>query len=198
MQNDGYIKFNCDWIRAEPPEERIISELNFYRSKLFILKLIGMDPNGVGFGNVSIRFKENQFIISGTQTGSKEILQPNDYSLVTKFDIKKNYLECRGELEASSESLTHGIIYKSCTEANAVIHTHNYRIWRKLMNRVPATTQDAEFGTPELAFEIEELFKKNNVNEERIIIMGGHQDGIITFGKDIEEAYNILINNCEN
>ena len=37
--------------------------------------------------------------------------------------------------------------------------------------------------------------KSNKAKLEKIIVMGGHKEGIIAFGKSLEEAGNIIINN---
>ncbi len=45
-------------------------EFNAYRRKLLQLRLIGVDSNGVGFGNLSIRDgATNNFYITGSATG---------------------------------------------------------------------------------------------------------------------------------
>jgi hypothetical protein len=50
-----YIKFSCEPVAAEIISFGGIAELNAYRRKLLDLRLIGVDPNGIGFGNLSIR-----------------------------------------------------------------------------------------------------------------------------------------------
>ena len=53
--------------------------------------LIGAYPNGVGFGNVSVRIpRSRRFIISGTATGKIAFLTGAHYTLVTDFDIESN------------------------------------------------------------------------------------------------------------
>ena len=39
-----------------------------------------------------------------------------------------------------------------------------------------------------MANEIFKLFHETNALEEKIIIMGGHKEGIIVFGESLEEA----------
>ncbi|MGB3788502.1 MAG: hypothetical protein WA949_10870, partial [Phormidesmis sp.] len=41
--------------------------------------------------------------------------------------------------KASSESLTHGVIYTSAPKIGAVIHVHNSQIWQGLLDRGPTT-----------------------------------------------------------
>ena len=44
-----------------------------------------------------------------------------------------------------------------------------------------------------MANEIKRLFDETALNKEKILVMGGHREGIISFGKDLEEAGSILI-----
>jgi L-ribulose-5-phosphate 4-epimerase len=188
---EGYIKFNCDWIKQELNED--ITEINKWRNRLYSLNLIGAYENGIGFGNISIR-NGNNFIITGSKTGGIENLTNNHFTKVTNWYFNKNNLTCEGPIEASSESLTHAAIYTSNSNINAVIHVHNINLWEKLIHKIPTTDEKAEFGTPEMAYEIIRLFRENQITKKRILVMGGHKEGIISFGKDLEEAGNVLLN----
>jgi hypothetical protein len=61
------------------------------------------------------------------------------------------------------------------------------------LNEAPTTSKAAEYGTPELAYEIIQLFKRTDVPSRRIIVMAGHEAGILTLGKDLEEAFAVLM-----
>lgn len=188
--DEGYIKFNLSWEEKEFDfREKDFLTLSSHRDKLFKLGLIGAYPDGIGFGNLSIRYHKNQFIISGSATGNLENISKEHYALVTDFDIYKNRVNCIGQTKASSESLSHGVIYKSNTNVNAVIHIHHMEFWKKYLNNLPTTSTDAEFGTPEIAIEIAKLAN----HESGIIIMGGHKEGIISYGKSLNEAEEILL-----
>ncbi len=50
-----YIKFTCEHAATEITRFDGLAELNAYRRKLLQLRLIGVDANGIGFGNLSIR-----------------------------------------------------------------------------------------------------------------------------------------------
>lgn len=41
---------------------------------------------------------------------------------------------------------------------------------------------------------IKRLFKETNVKNKKILVMGRHKEGIISFGKDLREAYNKICN----
>ncbi|MBV9384959.1 MAG: class II aldolase/adducin family protein, partial [Chroococcidiopsidaceae cyanobacterium CP_BM_ER_R8_30] len=142
----------------------------------------------------SIRYKRTgKFLISGTQTGHLSCLTPSHYALVIDFDINKNSLTCKGPIKASSESLTHAAVYDASPAVNAVIHVHHFGLWRRLMNKVPTSPTDLPYGTPEIAKEIIRFFKEDNLIEEKILVMGGHKEGIIAIGRNLSEAGEVLL-----
>ncbi|MDJ0531326.1 MAG: class II aldolase/adducin family protein [Xenococcaceae cyanobacterium MO_207.B15] len=192
MIDEGYIKYQCYWTNQPSVSSEEIKQLNFWRERLYKLGLIGIYPNGVGFGNISIRHN-NTIIISGTQTGGISNLTTQHYTRVTDFDWEKNTVTCVGEIQASSETLTHGAIYTADPEVNGVIHVHHLPLWQKLMDKVPTTNRNCAYGTPEMAREIIRLCQETESKNQQIIVMSGHKEGIITFGKDLEEAGKILL-----
>ena len=163
MTEEGYTKFNSTWIPVELFQN--IEKLNEWREKFRSLELIGMH-DGIGYGNISIR-KYEGFIISGTKTGGIEKLTEQNYTKVINYDIDKNWLACVGKTDASSESLSHAAVYQSNKNANAVIHVHSLEMWERLINKIPTTSPEAEYGTPEIAREIIRLFKETDVKECR-------------------------------
>lgn len=197
MNQEGYIKFNCLWEKTDPVPEEIISDINYWRDVMYRKKLIGMYPDGIGFGNISIRLSGKTFLISGTATGGIEKLNAGHYVKVEDYDLKKNELTCRGPVKASSESLSHAVIYECSPETMAVIHIHNFELWEKLLHHFPTTAKEIPYGTPEMAMEIKRLFSETKVTEEKIIVMEGHPEGIITFGKTPEEAGSVLLSLME-
>ncbi len=190
---EGYIKFNCHWKEAGPVSHDHTRKINIWRDKLYALGLIGVYDDGIGFGNISMRYQRNTFIITGSATGGLKQLNENHFTLVTDYNLEQNSLECKGPIIASSESLTHAALYESAPEIQAVIHIHNLEMWKRLINRVPTTRTDAEYGTPEMALEIKRLFRETHVGQEKILVMAGHEEGIITFGKDMNEAGEVLL-----
>lgn len=188
---EGYIKFNLNFDeRAFNFSDQIFSEINATRRKLYEIGLIGAYPDAIGFGNLSIRNSFSSFIISGSATGSFKILSKKHYSLVTDYDIHKNSVSCTGLSKASSESMSHAVIYDTNPKVNAVIHVHHNNMWNCYFEKLPTTKKKAKFGTPEMALEIKKLAYKSS----GIIIMGGHPEGIITYGKSLFEAQKVLLN----
>ncbi|MCL2923255.1 MAG: class II aldolase/adducin family protein [Trichodesmium sp. MAG_R04] len=195
VMDEGVIKYHCYWIKRESVAIACITDLMKKRDLMHSLGLIGVYDNGIGFGNVSQRINNsNQFIISGTQTGHIPTLKLEHYTVVTDFNIEENSLTCCGPVKASSESLTHAAIYYYQPEIMGIIHVHNYRLWQELMFKVPTSSLDVPYGTPKMAKEMFRLFDEENLGVEKILVMAGHEDGIICFGKDLDEAANILLN----
>lgn len=184
---EGYIKYKCNWIQEEVIKLEQIHEINKWRSILMEEGLIGMYDNGIGFGNISMRMDEHTFMISGSATGGIKELTNDHYALVTDFNLTHNQLTCKGMTTASSESLTHASIYACSKETNAVVHIHHKEKWRSLLNHEATTDSSIAYGTPEMAFAIQRLIKEDKVGPSRIIVMGGHEEGLIAFGKTLEE-----------
>ena len=190
---EGYIKFNCNWIRAGPVPEKQVNDLNVWRDNLYERGLVGAYSNGIGFGNISMRSANGTFIITGSATGGLSRLNENHYVLVNDYDLSRNSLTCSGPVRASSESLSHAVIYECSPGTNAVIHVHNIGMWENLVNKLPTTCEKVPFGTPEMADEIKRLFDETSVAGGKILVMGGHREGIIAFGSTLDEAGKILL-----
>jgi len=191
--DEGYIKFNCDWNKANPIPIAQLTEIIKWRDLLHNLGLIGVYDNGIGFGNISIRDKGNTFIISGSATGGLKTLNENHFVIVNEYDLADNRITCSGPIQASSESLSHAVLYECSSEVNSVIHIHNLSLWKQLLYKVPTTSETALFGTPELAYEIKRVFNETKVCHENIIALAGHEEGFISFGKTLDEAGTILL-----
>ncbi len=195
MSETGVVKFQCERNAAELTAFAGFEELNACRRKLLQLRMIGVDAHGIGYGNLSVRAGEtNEFFITGSGTGGKPQLTLADYAKVSAFDFSRNWLRCEGAI-ASSESLTHSALYESATGIRAVIHCHAAKLWNQLLGRLPSTSAAVEYGTPEMAFEVKRLFAETDVREHQIFAMGGHVDGIIAFGRDVDDAFGALMRN---
>lgn len=187
--DEGYIKFQANWTKTPPLPEEELRELNRWRNRMYDLKLIGAYDDGVGYGNISRRWDaDGRFIISGSATGNLEKLGPEHYSLVTAVDIDQNRLTCRGPVIASSESMSHAVIYQECPEVNAVIHIHHLGIWKTLLHKVPTTYREATYGSPEMARSIIRLLRETELRATKIFVMEGHREGVFTFGETLDEA----------
>lgn len=194
MNDEGYVKFHSQRNEKNAISYSQMADLNRWRTKMHDLKMIGAYDNGIGFGNISVKTNSNpiNFIISGTQTGESRILKKEQYVLVTEYDFAANFVKCSGMTDASSESMTHASVYESQKDVSAVIHVHHFGLWKKLLYEVP-TTEKVPYGTPEMAQEVQRLFREGDTSKKKIIVMAGHEEGIITFGKDLDEAGNTIL-----
>jgi hypothetical protein len=191
---EGYIKFRCEWKPARPVPEADIRAINQWRDTLYALGLIGIYPTGIGFGNVSARKTgQKSFLISGTATGGIKKLDKRHYTRVTAYDFDKNALSCIGPIRASSESLSHAALYCAVPQVRAVMHIHSKKLWRRWIDKLPTTSRKAEYGTPEMAREIMRLLRKKETCRLGIIVMGGHAEGLIAFGRNPDEAGGRLL-----
>jgi ribulose-5-phosphate 4-epimerase/fuculose-1-phosphate aldolase len=188
------VKFTYERERADIAPFDALAELSAYRRKLIAQRLMGVDSNGVGFGNLSVRDGvSGNFYITGSATGGLPELTPTDCVRVVAYDFAKNWLRYEGTAIPSSESLTHAAVYESDPSTSAIIHCHDLGLWPTLLERVPATSKAVAYGTPEMAYEIMHLFKVSNAHSEKILVMGGHKGGIVTFGEDLEDAFDVLM-----
>ncbi len=187
---EGYIKFNCNWEQKEILiQKELFQELEKERTRLHKLRLIGMYSNGIGFGNISVRpTKSETFIITGSATGQFSVLNQSHYSLVTGYNFEENSISCAGLTKASAESLTHVAVYESLPEVGAVVHVHCLWLWEKLLNKFPTTLPEIEYGTPEMAYAVQKMVLEANSQDDKIIIMGGHQEGILAWGSNLHDA----------
>ena len=191
-RDEGYIKFSFAHEAAPPPAHPRLHELMRIRDDLHEWELIGVLPEGIGYGNISARIEgSTRFIITGSGTGLKFPIEPAHFCEVVSFDIAKNSVVCRGPLPASSESMSHGAIYAARPDANSVIHIHDRSMFRLLIQEgAPRSPADAAFGTPEMARAVGRLAA--TLSPVAALVMAGHEDGIIAYGPDPQSARDAL------
>jgi L-ribulose-5-phosphate 4-epimerase len=131
MIDEGVIKYRCQWTPGPPIAVDSLREVMAWRDRLHQSQLIGLYPNGIGYGNISLRLSPGTFAVSGTQTGYLVTTTPDHYTRVDSWDIDHNTLHCIGPLQASSESLTHAALYDASAEIQAVIHVHHRDLWQR-------------------------------------------------------------------
>jgi len=194
MAYEGIIKFKFE---CQNPHF-LIPDLDFktinpIRQLLKGKKYLGQYPDGISYGNVSLRCsKEDAFYITASDTGKLIHTTPTDYVKITNCDLNNNLCYYMGQSLPSSETLSHFIIYSYCPEAKAVIHIHDKTLWDLLKNKVPTSHPDVEYGTIEMVNEIIFLLQNSALKEKKILVMGGHEDGLISFGDNLEEACRLF------
>jgi len=94
----------------------------------------------------------------------------------------------------SSESMTHATLYDLGSHIRCVLHAHSPVIWRQARSlRLPTTDPSVPYGTRRMATEVARLYRETALSETRLLAMGGHEDGVIAFGRSAKEAGTALV-----
>ena len=204
---EGVIKFRLEHEAKKLDSRRyqeLAGKLAAWRQVMSLTRLVGQRPDiyeGAGYGNVSARIGppsnalgRRAFLITATQTSGKAKVSLDDFVVVEKYDFRRNWVRSHGQQQPSSESMTHGAIYDQGPQIRCVLHAHSPDLWRQAATlRLPTTDPDVAYGTPEMAREVQRLFRETAVAERQILAMGGHEDGILAFGRSPEEAGQMLV-----
>ena len=195
-RDEGYIKFSFAHEAAPAPAHPHLHDLMRIRDEFHRLGLVGVLPDGIGYGNLSARIAgTDRFVITGSGTGAHFPIAPAHFSEVVSFDIDHNRVVCRGPLPASSESMSHGAIYAARPDTHAVIHVHDRAMFQLLLKEdAPHTPADAAFGTPGMARAVGRLAA--TLPPVAVLVMAGHEDGLIAFGPDPHSARDALLEVC--
>jgi len=207
MVEEGVIKFQAEHRHGPLKGERseaLVHELSGWRELLVRTGLMGQSLvryGGAGFGNLSARMPPfpgergaRAFLVTGTQTAGLAQVGPEHFCLVRRYDVGSNRVESEGPVLPSSEAMTHGAIYDLGPQIRYVFHAHTPVIWKLAFAlRLPTTSERVAYGTPEMASEVQRLYRDSVLPESRILAMGGHEDGVITFGRTAEEAGEVML-----
>lgn len=208
---EGVIQFELEHhagpLRLGDAEDECAHALLGWRQVMVRLGMIGRDParyEGLGFGNVSARVPpwgggrgRRPFLITGSQTGGVESPTVQDLTRVGRWDRRRHAVTSRGVRRPSSESLTHAALYDVAPTVRFVFHGHAPVLWRAALDgrlgAVPTTGVDVGYGTPEMAEEIHRLWKETRLSMGRFLVMAGHEDGVVGFGRTGAEAIASLV-----
>lgn len=190
MIDEGYTKYVVHWMDRRPVALPEVAELDRWRRRLYDAGLIGQyRDSGIGYGNISVRVgRGSEFLISGTRTGDRRHTGREHYALVIHADIEGNSVTCRGAVQASSEALTHAAVYALDLSTGAVVHVHDDVLWERLKGTTPTTDASVPYGTPEMAREFARLWRDGDFAQSGVAVMAGHESGIVSFGRDLQEA----------
>jgi ribulose-5-phosphate 4-epimerase/fuculose-1-phosphate aldolase len=199
--HEGVIKFQLDFQEGFAPSGNVLRELNAWRSIFRDLGLLGRNParyDGYGFGNLSRRLPghgDTAFVISGTQTGHLQRLLPEHYATVHQCHPAANQLKASGQTKPSSEALSHGALYQCEPKILWVMHLHSPEIFnRRTQLDLPCTAPSADYGTPEMAAEIQRLANSHDDHSSsNLLVMTGHQDGILAYGPTAAETGGLIV-----
>lgn len=194
---EGVIKFRLDHHEDPAPDAALTAPLRAWFMVLRRLGLLGQDPArylGYAYGNLSRRHSEG-FVITCTQTSGREALTADHFALVTGWELGANQVRSLGPCRPSSEALTHAVIYETVPGANFVFHVHSPEIWSQAKAlAIPVTDPTAEYGTPQMALATVEVLNGMGCPAQGLLSMGGHEDGIVSWGTTAEEAGGLLVN----
>ncbi len=192
---DGVIKYKIESITNPDSDESTrffqgFKELEAWRSQFYKLNLIGQYPDGIGYGNLSLRGRDGSFHITATQTGHLPKLDISDYPQVISYNSSHHSLRVKGSKLPSSEAPTHSAIYALSPDINTIFHIHSAQIWQYLLeSNHLATSADVEYGTPEMAGEIARIYADlKNIFDHNVFVMAGHEDGVFAFGQNCDRA----------
>jgi hypothetical protein len=90
--------------------------------------------------------------------------------------------------------MTHGAVYALDSRIRWVMHGHSPHIWHAAARLgLPTTDAAVPYGSPEMSAEVGRLWRSSDMRSRRIFSMGGHEDGIVTFGRSASEAGQTLV-----
>jgi hypothetical protein len=207
IHQEGVTKFAVEHdvrVIDEAQLDDVVCQLVAWREIMALTGLVGQDPRryeGAGYGNASVRvgrpnaaLGQRSFLITGTQTSGQRCIGPGDFALVERYDPRRNWVKSHGRTRPSSESLTHGATYDLGPHIRCVLHAHTPVLWRRARDlRLPTTEPTVPYGTPEMAAEVQRLYRGGIFAERRILAMGGHEDGVLVFGRSPEDAGQVLL-----
>lgn len=188
------IKFRFNLKMSSPINEEHFLPIEKWRIIFHKMGLIGeYKTTKVGFGNLSKRLVQgdNQFIITGTQTGRYPNLSGMQYSKVTNCNLNKLIIEAMGPIAPSSGSLTHFAIYTQNSNINFIYHVHHINLWNfMLKNDFAATPEDVDHRSQDM---LEASHKCIKDKDNGIFAVGSQEGSIIAFGKNAEDAGKIIL-----
>lgn len=193
MIDEGVVKYSLKYHQTDEVAVKECRKIENVRARLFSLGLIGAYSDGIGFGNISLRYKKkDSFVITATQTGELPKLSLSDYSFVKKVDFVKFKTYATGPNRPSSEAITHACIYNLDPNIKAIIHIHNEKIWDFMLKNDYLSTNDTPYGTPEMVEDVKNIYKNIDPFFNNAFVMKGHFEGVVTFGKSLKDAEKTL------
>ena len=196
-ETEGGIKYRLTFTTGPALPRAQLAELIAWQQILHSLGLVGRDParyGGLAYGNLSRRLPEGGFAISASQTGDLAGPTPEDYARVSAWDCAHNRIVASGPARPSSESLTHAALYDADPAIGCVLHVHSPAIWQSREQLgLASTVADVTYGTPAMAAEVTRLYREQALAGHGVLAMGGHADGVLSFGQDPDAAGRELI-----
>jgi hypothetical protein len=189
---EGVIKYQLSYTPAPAQSQTSLAELIAWQQILHRLELLGRDParySGLAYGNLSQRLPQGGFVISASQTGDKATPTADDYAWVSAWDCAHNQVVASGPAKPSSESLTHAALYDASPDISCVLHVHSPLIWqRRAQLGLMDTAAEVAYGTPAMAAAATQLCREQAATHHGVFAMGGHLDGVLSYGPTPDSA----------
>lgn len=176
-------KFKTEFRSEELPEDTRTYEIMQLGEKFHRMGLLPKEEGGHA-GNISFR-NDKGFVITagGTDKGK---LTPRNFVQVLKCNMDTRKVIVQGEMQPSSETFTHYLIYRERKDVNAIIHVHDNLVRENAKElEVKSTKHQHPYGTTELAYEIEKT-----LGRVKYIVVKEH--GVLATGKSLWEAGKLV------
>lgn len=186
MGENAYVgrKFKTEFRSKELPEDTRMYEAMDLGGRLSKMGLLPKEGGGHA-GNMSFRNNRGFVITAGGIDKGK--LTPMNFVQVLTCNLSEEKVIAEGELEPSSETMMHFLIYEKRKDVGAIVHVHDHevaRAWEKL--NVKSTPREHPYGTIELAREVVE-----SIGSRSYILIKGH--GVLAAGKSLWEAGRLIL-----
>ncbi|WP_369602585.1 class II aldolase/adducin family protein [Hahella sp. SMD15-11] len=197
---EGVIRFEAVCLGERMPGgcEVSLREASLVRGQMLALGWMGQDPRrygGDGFGNISIRHGQTEgFFITASQIGAVPVLESEHWCHVVAVRPEANRVQYSGLRPPSSETLTHAAVYEAVPSARCVVHVHAPEVWSvRARLGYPITDPGVAYGTPDM---FREVLRLAPAAESSVLILGGHEDGVLAWGETADEALTRLLSLC--
>ncbi|RMF15943.1 MAG: class II aldolase/adducin family protein [Gammaproteobacteria bacterium] len=193
---EGVIQFSAVCESGDVPgaASDLCCEVGPMREHLIRLGWVGARPDryaGLGFGNLSVRDDSAGFYVTASQIGGELPLRPDHWCLVLSVDAENNRVRYQGKRPPSSESMTHAAVYEAHPDAACVVHVHAPEVWQQRHALpYPQTSEAITYGTPGM---YEETLRLVPQARDGVLVLGGHEDGLLIWGATVDEAYSRLL-----
>ena len=178
-------KFRTEFLSHELPEDSRMAEAMDWGARFYKIGLMPPAPGGGHAGNVSFR-NHKGFIITagGVHKGG---LTPKNFVQILSCNPDTRKVDAEGELEPSSETFMHHLVYSDRPDINAIIHVHDHLVEKHAGElKIPSTKTVHPYGTLELAQEV-----ARSVGKKKFIVIKGH--GVLSMGKSLWEAARLIL-----
>lgn len=197
FDTEGVIKYQLVFQPGPRLPSHGVQDLCRWQKQLQQHGLLGRDPTrygGLAFGNLSRRLAAGGFIITASQQADCANPGPDHYAHVTNWHCAENRLVATGPAKPSSESLTHAALYDVDPRIGVIFHAHSPLLWqRRDQLGLASTANNIAYGTPAMATEVARLYQAHAFDGHGALTMGGHEDGILSFGRTVDEAGQMLL-----